>query len=75
MRVDHVDVGVAVVRESLSDVALKPLYRRRAPLGIQSSPALLWTEGEVFLGIHGREEGQLEGVVWHTTCKELSHSV
>jgi hypothetical protein len=34
MRVDHIDVGVAVVRESLSDVALEPLYGRRAPLGI-----------------------------------------
>ena len=49
VRVDHVDVGVAVVRESLSDVALEPLYGRRAPLGIQSSPALLWIEGEVDL--------------------------
>ena len=27
------------------------------------------------VGIHDREEGQLEGVVWHTTCKELSRSV
>ena len=33
VRVDHIDVGVAVVRESLSDVALEPLYGRRAPLG------------------------------------------
>ena len=49
VRVDHVDVGVAVVRESLSDVALEPLYGRRAPLGIQASPALLWIEGEVDL--------------------------
>jgi hypothetical protein len=49
VRVDHVDVGVTVVRESLSDVALKPLYGRRAPLGIQASPALLWIEGEVDL--------------------------
>ena len=49
MRVDHVDVGVAVVRESLSDVALEPLYGRRAPLGIQTSPTLLWIEGEVNL--------------------------
>ena len=49
VRVDHVDVGVTVVRESLSDVALEPLYGRRAPLGIQASPALLWIEGEVDL--------------------------
>jgi hypothetical protein len=49
VRVDHVDVGVAVVRESLSDVALEPLYGRRAPLGIQTSPALLRIEGEVNL--------------------------
>ena len=49
VRVDHVDVGVAVVRESFSDVALEPLYGRRAPLGIQASPALLWIEGEVDL--------------------------
>jgi hypothetical protein len=49
VRVDHVDVGVAFVRESLSDVAIEPLYGRRAPLGIQSSPALLWIEGEVDL--------------------------
>jgi len=49
VRVDHVDVGVTVVRESFSDVALEPLYGRRAPLGIQSSPALLWIEGEVDL--------------------------
>ena len=26
VRVDHVDVGVTVVRESLSDVALEPWY-------------------------------------------------
>jgi hypothetical protein len=49
VRVDHIDVGVAVVRESLSDVELEPLYGRRAPLGIQASPALLWIEGEVNL--------------------------
>lgn len=31
----------------LSDVvALEPMYRRCAPLGIQASPALLWIEGE-----------------------------
>ena len=49
VRVDHIDVGVAVVRESLSDVSLEPLYGRRAPLGIQASPPLLWIEGEVDL--------------------------
>ena len=49
VRVDHIDVGVTVVRESLSDVALEPLYGRRAPLGIQASPTLLWIEGEVNL--------------------------
>ena len=37
------------MRESLSDVALEPLYGRRAPLGIQASPTLLWIEGEVNL--------------------------
>ena len=42
-------LGVTVVRESLSDVALEPLYGRRAPLGIQTSPTLLWIEGEVNL--------------------------
>ena len=47
VRVDHVDVRVPVVREGLADVALEPLYGRRAPLGIQAPPALLWIEGEV----------------------------
>ena len=35
------------MREGLADVALEPLYGRRAPLGIQAPPALLWIEGEV----------------------------
>ena len=42
-------LGVTVVRESLSDVSLEPLYGRRAPFGVQASPALLWIEGEVDL--------------------------
>ena len=49
---------------------------RRRTRGRDWSVATSIPEGRnSFLGIHDREEGQLEGVVWHTTCKELSHSV
>ena len=51
VRVDHVDVGVTVVRESLSDVALEPLYGRRAPLGIQSSYMRCWESEVDFVGV------------------------
>ena len=34
-----------------------------------------WKGRNSYLGIRDREEGQLEGLVWHKTWKELSHSV
>ncbi len=40
-------LAAAAVATANKSNALEPLYGRRAPLGIQSSPALLWIEGEV----------------------------
>ena len=48
--VHDIDIRVAVVRQSLSDVALEPLYGRRAPLGIQSSYVRCWESEYNFVG-------------------------
>ena len=47
--VHDIDIRVVVMSQSLSHIPFESLYGRRAPFGIQSSPAPLWIEGEVDL--------------------------
>ena len=49
MTVHDIDIRVVVMSQSLSHIPFESLYGRRAPLGIQASPSLLWIEGEVDL--------------------------
>ena len=50
VRVDHIDIRVAVMSQSLSHISYESLYGRRAPLGIQSSYVRCWESEYNFVG-------------------------